>query len=110
MITLTVILIIKLKKARKEIKKLKEYLDERNAYLAESNATWEKIVDGWKEKNQGYFADICTLQKERRFWVRQIKAVVSEDKMKELYAERDNMLNEYCEGNNFKKCEHYYNW
>lgn len=96
MITAIVILIIKLEKARKEIKKLKEYLDERNAYVAESNASWEKIVNKWKENCEEYSSKICKLQKERLFWIRQIKAVVSEDKMSELYEERDNVMEEFC--------------
>jgi len=102
MITLTVILIVKLVKANEEIKKWIKFFDEHLACDAEAYADWQKRVDEQMEKGQGYFIEVCKLQKERLFWIRQIKTVVSKDKMKELYVERDNIMEEYCKANGFE--------
>lgn len=102
MITAIVILVVKLAKTKKALKEAWKAIGELQASEAELNNHWQKTVDMWIEKGQGHFIEVCKLQKERIFWIRQIKAVVSEDKMSELYEERDNILEEYCKANGYE--------
>lgn len=103
MITLCIILALKLKKTKRELKKADELLKEHLEFHSECMGNWNKIVKDWQDATE-------QLQVEQKFWIEKTKGIVSEDDLRALYVERDNLLDDYCKEKGIKKCVHYYNW